>query len=267
MTDQFNEISSYLETWYRSERGRYLLACLQARIDHCLETAFGYHILQTGPVRSGALFGECRIQHRIHAGERPGEGIGLLCQGDELPLESDSIDVIIAHHALEFSPNPHQVLRELQRVLTPQGQLLLTGWNPYSAQGLLKRVRGLAPHSPWRAHSPVSLRRLVDWLNLLGCELESAEYLDQLPQPGSGRVRATLQGMDQWCTRHRLPFGGLYLVQAIKQVAGSQQPRILRRKERFIGLGVARPVSAPGAAPGLPQAGAAPRNQGKPVLH
>ncbi|MFV8817279.1 class I SAM-dependent methyltransferase [Haliea sp. E17] len=268
MTEQFSEISAALETWYRGERGAYLLSRLQASLDARLDTAFGYHILQTGPVQCGPLFGECRIHHRIRASEQGGTDIGLVCAGDELPLESDSVDVIIAHHALEFSPNPHQVLRELHRVLTPQGQLFLTGWNPYSGSGLLQRLRALAPRSPWREQSPVSVRRLTDWLNLLGCEVESTSYHYHLAPAGQGRLRAALEGLNDWCAQVGLPMGGIYLVHAIKQVGASQRPRLARRRERFIGLGVTSPVSSPGATTGLTQAGkTASRKKSGPVLH
>ncbi len=268
MTRQFNEISTYLETWYRSERGAYLRRQLQAEIDRRLETAFGYHILQVGPVQCGPLFGECRIRHRVLSAAQPGEGIGLICDSTELPLESDSVDVIIAHHSLEFTEHPHQVLRELQRVLTPQGQLLLTGWNPHSLHGIATRLRRMRRRSAWRGHRPVSSSRLTDWLNLLGFEVEDSSYLYSLPPLGSGRLRRMMERCDQWCAQHSLPIGGFYLLRAVKQVPAHNRPKPVRRRaEKLIGLAVAGSSPQPSPAPTVRPVGSAARNNGDTVLH
>jgi hypothetical protein len=59
-----------------------------------LDTAFGYHLLQTGYTRGHALFANSPINHRIYMGEQAGEQIGLVACADELPLESDSVDTV-----------------------------------------------------------------------------------------------------------------------------------------------------------------------------
>ena len=121
-----------LESRYAGENGQYLLASTRDAGSAVLETAFGYHLLQTGSTRGHALFAHSRINHRIYVAQRPGDQINLLALADELPVESDSIDTLIAHHTLDFADDPHQILREIQRVLTPQGQLLMIGFNPHS---------------------------------------------------------------------------------------------------------------------------------------
>ena len=142
MSAQFNDILAELETWYDSDRGQYLLQQIKQALQPQLDNAFGYHILQIGPLSGDALFGACRINHRIMACDSGGKGTNLICQAGEIPLESDSVDVVIAHHTLEFVDNPHQVLRELHRILTPQGQLLVLGFNPNSLRGLVTPDQG-----------------------------------------------------------------------------------------------------------------------------
>ncbi len=254
MSEQFNEILSELESWYSGGHGPYLLDETHGLLQKHLETAFGYHILQLGPLRGHSLIGDSRINHRIFAGNRPGAGVGLICDSDELPLESDSVDVIVAHHCLEFSANPHQVLRELQRVLTPQGHLLLVGFNPVSLRGLNTAVRRMLPSSPWKDHHPVGERRLNDWLRLVGCEPHSSSYIYSIPQVGSGRFRAALQRCDQWCNAHNLPIGGVYMVHAIKQQSAQTPARLGLRKrgEKLIGLAVPKPRPAPSPTPSVP---------------
>lgn len=249
---QFNDIFEQLESWYGSERGAYLHQATRAALAEYLDTAFGYHILQLGQLRLPSLIDDSRINHRIFAGPRAGEGVGLVCDADELPLESDSVDVIVAHHCLEFSANPHAVLRELQRVLTPQGQLLLVGFNPLSLHGAGAGLRRLSRHSPWRAQQAVAERRLADWLRLLGCEPTGARFLYALPPFGSGRVRELLVRGDRWLCRHNLPLGGLYIIHAVKQVGAYRRPQLLLRKrsERLVGL-VPKPGAAASPAPGV----------------
>ena len=241
-----SEILSQLETWYDNTNGRYLLDATRATLQPVLETAFGYHILQLGVQGGQPLCRGSRINHHIICGEQARNGLGLIAHAQELPLESDSVDVVIAHHCLEFADNPHQVLREIQRVLTPQGQLLVIGFNRFSLHGLSGKLRALLKDPLWWAHSPVSERRLTDWLHLLGCEVQEVFRLYAVPPLGSGRLRAGLMRCDTWTSRHNLPFSGLYIVHATKQVAGLTRTRRAhkRRAERLIGL-VPKPAPAP----------------------
>lgn len=256
MSDQFNEIYLELESWYRQGQGQYVLEQTRAVLASRLETGFGYHILQLGPVRGHGLLDASLINHRVYASDRPAEGIGLVCEADEIPLESDSVDVVVAHHCIEFSANPHQVLRELQRILTPQGQLFLVGFNPLSLRGLAVAARRIHRRSPWRNYQPVTEGRLMDWLRLVGCAPESRQFLYALPPRGKGRLRDLLQRGDRWLCRHNFPVGGLYVVHAIKQVAGVHPRRLglRRRGERLIGLAVPKPRPVPSPTPNVQRA-------------
>ncbi len=259
MSTQFSDIFHELESWYDSDRGRYLLGELQRCVQPMLDTTFGYHILQMGPAAGRQLLKGSPINHRIHAAPHSGDGAGLLCQADELPLESDSVDAVVALNCLEFTDNPHQVLRELQRVLTPQGHLLLVGFNPYSLPGVSRRLRGLSRQSFWHHQNPVGEGRLTDWLHLLGCEVEDRRRLYSLPPIGGERLRRALTKADNWCNRHNLPIGGVYVLHAIKQVAGVHKPRqtLRLRRERLIGLAVPKPGATPSPTPTLPTRGRA----------
>ena len=271
MSAQFNDILTELETWYGTERGQYLLNQISQALQPQLDNAFGYHIVQIGPLPGAPLFGACRINHRITASHREGGSTDLVCESGEIPLQSDSVDVVIAHHTLELVENPHQVLRELHRILTPQGQLLILGFNPHSLRGLVTRVRGLSKRSPWRYHRPVSLSRLSDWLHLLGFELREDSHLYAVPPAGQGRVKSATQAMDRWCVGHKLPLGGLYLQTAIKQVVAQNKPlsRLRRHGEKLIDLAVPKPVAAPRPAPHSPtrSPGVISRNSSGEVLH
>jgi SAM-dependent methyltransferase len=260
-TGESINIMTELESWYARDSGRYLLASTRAAVDAVLDTAFGYHLLQTGCSRGHALFLSSPINHRIYVAEQAGEQINLLAQADELPLESDSIDIVIAHHTLDFADDPHQVLREVQRVLTPQGQLLVVGFNPRSLQGISARIRGLSRNSLWHWHTPVSESRLTDWLHLLGCEVQDSRRLAWIPLLGRGAIGRWLAGANVWGDRHNLPTGSVYILHAIKQVPAVRRPRLQWQlpRERLISL---VPKPAPTPTPYRPTREAAAQRKG-----
>ena len=249
MEAQFSDISPQLESWYATDNGRYLLLQLEETLAGLLDTSFGYHLLQLSPWGGPLLCAASPINHHVVCSPLALEGVDLVAEWEELPLESDSVDALVAFHCLEFSSNPHQVLREMQRVLTPQGRLVIVGFNPYSLLGLGQRLRGLARSVLWQQHRPLSENRVADWLHLLGCEVESRQRLYSLPPFGSGRVRSVLEQGDRWCARYNLAMGGLYLLHAIKQVGGINRPQLSRRRARLIDLAVPKPAAVPSPTP------------------
>lgn len=253
MNSQTESVFAELDAWYARDNGQYLLRQLQTYLDDILDTAFGYHLLQTGLTAQHPLFTNSPVNHRVYVSPLAGPGVGLVSNSDELPLESDSIDILIAHHGLEFEDNPHQALREMQRVLAPQGHLVLIGFNPYSLQGSYTGLRGLVRRPLWRYHHPLGSGRLTDWLHLLGCEVQATNYLYTLPPVGSGRLRRATTVVDQWLCRHNAPLGGLYVLHSIKQVSGLNRPRrrLLPASERLIGLAVPKPASVPSPTPAI----------------
>lgn len=254
MRSECSDISRELESWYASANGLYLLEQTRSAIAHLLDTTFGYHILQLGVRTPQPLSHGSPIHHRIFSAATAAEGVDLVACPDELPLDCDSVDTVIAHHCLEFAEHPHQALREIQRVLTPQGQLFLVCFNPWSFKGVAGRTSGALRHPMWSGYRPLSQRRLMDWLHLLGCEVQDVKHLYGVPVAGKGRVRAFLESADRFTVRHKLPLGGIFILHATKQVAGVHPRRrlSLARPERLIGL-VPKPSAAPSPATPAPR--------------
>jgi SAM-dependent methyltransferase len=235
-----------LAAWYATPRGDYALTAIRRALGPILDLSFGYHLLQVGLVPERSLFCDSPINHRILLAPTPYGGAGLLGDVEELPLASDSVDTLIAHHALEFAAHPHQALREMQRVLAPHGHLLVIGFNPFSLQGIANRTLGRFGHGLWHYDRLLGKSRLTDWLHLLGCEVEAVHNLYAIPPAGSGRLRRTLTGLDQFARDHNWPLGGIYVLHAIKQVRGRNRPRaaLQVQRRRLIGL-VPKPTAAP----------------------
>jgi SAM-dependent methyltransferase len=253
-----SDILSELERWYTTERGEYLLQTTSKALQTTLETTFGYHLLQLGLRSEAPLLAGSRINHKVFSCERTGDGVGLVAHPDELPLASDSVDTVIVHNALEFALNPHRVLSEIQRVLTPQGQLLIVMFNPVSLLGVQARLRGALGDPLWQNFRPITPGRLSDWLTLLNFEVHDSQHVVGLPPMGTGRLRRAMERADEWLTRNRMPVGGLFLVHATKQVVGVHPPR---RRSQLAPGALIDLVPKPRRKPVPVPAGTAPRQQ------
>ena len=120
--------------WFTGASGAALLAEEERVISARLSDRFGYHLLQVGTLPGANFLAESRILHRVVIrlhGEAPQpEYPWLRAEASCLPVESDSVDVVVLPHVLEFEPQAPQALREAARVLVPEGHLLLSGFNP-----------------------------------------------------------------------------------------------------------------------------------------
>lgn len=144
----------------------------------------------------------------------------LVSELDQVPLETGSVDFLVLHHALEFSEDPHAVLREASRILSPQGHMLLIVFNPYSLFGLRKSMQLIVRKTiPW-AHHSLSRGRVADWLRLMNCEpLNVAFGFYSFPLQ-SNRLLKYSHRLDSVLSRWGLAGGAFYVVHASKNVAG-----------------------------------------------
>ncbi len=186
----------------------------------------------------------------------PNGEVGV-CYGtlQTLPFKSNSVDGLLLHHGLEFaSPagvsDPRTALREVTRVLAPGGRLIVVGFNPLSFFGV-RRIYSRLLSDSLAEHNFVNPIRLFDWLTLLGFELQGAplysghglpfvslsEQID-FPSEQSQTPARSWAGPWEWTRSHLLPprgpFGGLFVVNAIKQsAAGSLDWRAPSRGRRL----------------------------------
>lgn len=214
-----------------------LLAWEQAQADALLADVFGYHAVQLGWPALEAL--RCnRMPHRWQAQaefEWPGIAKGLTMPNEApasaraphvcldsraWPWQADSLDLVVLPHTLEQSADPHACLREVERVLIPEGQVLITGLNPFSFWGV-QYARPFRSRSSGGA-SLIAYPRLRDWLRLLGFEVQVSRFAGWSPAMGSERWMQRLQWMDTVGERWGPIFGGVYLLMATKRVPGGR---------------------------------------------
>lgn len=204
-----------LSEWFATPQGGYVLAREQAHFDHTVSDMFGYNALQLGLPEHDFLHSS-RIPLRFSAGNQTGNAVRLICT--ELPFDSDCMDLVVLPHTLEFSAYPHQILREAARVLRPEGNLIISGFNPHSLWGL-HRALGRRQGYPWQGQF-IALHRIKDWLALLGFEVAGTRFAAYAPPFHQSKWLERFAFMEMAGDRWWAVSGGVYFVHAIKRVHG-----------------------------------------------
>ena len=229
-----------LELWFQSALGRSLLADERLNIAGKIHRLFGYHQAEIGVSHRVPVGNPSSLGHKFYVlpewePELPANSI--ISSSEELAIESETQDVVILHHALDFSNAPHQTLREAARVLKSSGTLIIVGFNPLSSWGARKLI-GPSQQAPWN-HRFISGKRIEDWLNLLDFKLDGASYhYYGLPFNNIGLLRRFL-----WLDKvlnARVPLGAYYLISAQKQI-GSRINNYSRwrRRAKVVGMPLA----------------------------
>jgi SAM-dependent methyltransferase len=204
-----------LNDWFATTQGQYLLEREHAFFDYSVTDIFGFNALQLG-LPGHEFLRASRIPLRIVAGMETGAQVRL--NMGELAFECGSLDLVLLPHVLEFDTNPHQILRETERVLRPEGHLVISGFNPRSLWGLSRAMRAKTGY-PWSGNF-ISLPRIKDWLALLGFEVVAGRfacYAPPLTNPGwLNRFHFMESAGDRWWA----VCGGVYFLQAVKRVPG-----------------------------------------------
>jgi len=218
-----------LSEWFATPQGGYVLAREQKYFDRTVGDIFGFNALQLGLPEHDFLRGN-RMPLRFSAGNQTGNAVRLVCT--DLPFDSDSLDLALLPHVLEFSEHPHQVLREAARVLRPEGNLIVSGFNPRSLWGVKKTLGGMQKtlgglHCalggrqgyPWQGHF-IALPRLKDWLALLGFEVVGGSFAAYAPPFRTSKWLERCAFMEAAGDRWWAVSGGVYFLHAVKRVPG-----------------------------------------------
>ena len=255
-----------LGAWLHTAPGRHLLAWEQDRLDQAVTDTFGYHALQLGLPELDGLRAN-RMPHRWVASDslvvpealstlllppptdalfttQPAhEPIALHCEFDALPFPNASVDLVVLPHALELARDPHHTLREVERVLVPEGRVLITGFNPASLWGLRQRAgrvrRGIGFGRSQSLYLPssgdfIGYWRLRDWLRLLGFEVEAGRFGCWRPPLHSEAWLERFAWMDRVGDRWWPVLGAVYFLEAVKRVRGMHLIGRIKQEKRKV---------------------------------
>jgi len=248
-----------LTEWLKTPAGCYVLDWEQRHVDTVVADLFGFHALQLGLPELDALRAN-RMPHRWVVSESasaeqandldarrseavdpdhitaaaaapavPRIAVALHCDFDALPFDANSLDLVVLPHSLEMARDAHLALREIERVLVPEGRVVIVGFNPSSLWGLRQwfghRPRWLGNPTQSRQYHPpagefMGYRRLRDWLRLLSFEVESSRFGCYRPPVRSQKWLSRFAWIERCGERWWPVFGAVYFVVAVKRVRG-----------------------------------------------
>lgn len=229
-----------LSRWFQSDLGEQFVAAEKQQLDELLPDLFGFYLLQVGQLADVDLLNASRVSHRKVMGLHPE---GKLLQGAfqgqpwALPIQTDSIDVVVLPHTLDFALYPHEVLREVERVLVPEGHVVITGFNPLSLWQFWRWVLRRWKQPPWCGHFFTTLR-LRDWLKLLGFDVTYKKCFFHRPPVKNRTFLQRLNFMEKM-GKHLWPVAGAgYVLVARKRVETLTpiKPR-LEVRQKVVGRG------------------------------
>src|SRR5262245_17286599 len=262
-----------LAPWLQTPAGRYLLEWEQAQLDHAVVNLFGFHAVQLGwpivhglranrmphcwmvndgrfdfeesawplqPMADGAVIGSAATGKPAAAGAVRSANtrhVTVLSEFDALPFATQSLDLVVLPHTLELAHDAHHTLREVERVLVPEGRLVVMGFNPTSLWGLRRRFGrlgtslGVGSNFLPEANAMIGYWRLRDWLKLLSFEIEAGRFGCYRPALSSQKWLDRLAWMDKTGDRWWPVLGAVYMLVAVKRVRGMRLIGLARKKK------------------------------------
>ena len=215
-----------MRAWFAHTPGRWFQAEERSQLAEVLPNLFGYHLLQLGDLYSRECLTTTRIPHCVvldrwlqdksPSGERPRNCVRGV--PEHLPIATDYLDLVLLPHTLEFTENPHQILREVDRILIPEGHVVILGFNPWGLWMLWYLALGWRGKPPWCGRF-IRQGRLHDWLELLGFDVIKSRRYFFRPPLANKAVMKRLRFLDRIGSRWWPILGAGYIVVARKRVA------------------------------------------------
>jgi SAM-dependent methyltransferase len=236
-----------LNLWFSEPLGQHLLESEQLLLEKILPDLFGYHLVQISQLSGSNLIDSTRISHTIII-QREDEGdlyngTALLANAEFLPIATESIDVVVLPHVLEYSANPHKILREIERILIGDGHLIILGFNPWSFFGIWRILLAWRDEPPWCGHF-FSFHRIRDWFTLLDFELVRLDRVVYRPPIKNIKVMRKLEFLEKLGKFCWSIFGGIYIVVVRKRVVSLTPVKdIWLKKRSMIKSGIVEPTT------------------------
>lgn len=176
-----------IDEWLKTPLGQSLLDAERATLAPVLDGVFGEFGVQVG------CWGEpehflplLRTQRAALVDRSRPLGASARAQPERLPFVSDSVDLLLMPHTLDYCDQAQAALREASRVLRSDGQIIVFGFKPGGIWGLKRLLPGRSfPPATRRLIGP---RNLTDWLELLDLRIvERQRFFFRLPRIASGQ--------------------------------------------------------------------------------
>jgi hypothetical protein len=167
---------NFLFAWYQTPRGKLQKQLELDYLQRSITVSCKQIILQIGGLGWENEFIDCELYRNYTILDTKGLGYSgarkIRAKAHHLPLQSDSVDMIILPHLLEFDLSRFQTMREIERILKPEGVLVVLNFNPWSLWVRYQYIWDKKLADSWRGHF-IGRGRILDWLKLLNFEVIS----------------------------------------------------------------------------------------------
>ena len=213
------------QEWFKSPLGQYLLNLEYGYINPVVMDTFGFYAIQMGNFDIDFL-DHSRIPNKFSLNSNHAD---LMASNEALPFEEASVDLIIAPHILEQMAEPYELLKEIHRVLMPEGRLIISGFNPMSLWGI-KRLLSFDIDYPWNTKF-IPLSKIKEWLPIIGLEMVEGRMGCYVPPIQQSSWLKKLHTMEKLGDRWWPMLGGFYFLVIQKRVHGMTPIRPLWKKK------------------------------------
>tara|TARA_R110002012_G_scaffold315356_1_gene529111 strand:- start:1980 stop:2729 length:750 start_codon:yes stop_codon:yes gene_type:complete len=202
----------YPRSWSMLPSGAERKAIVESELDIITQQFFGYHLVKVGNLSSELTLSKCSIKHCVNMVAKEHESAGMRSLSRDMALKESSVDGFVLAHELDFAQDPHQILREVDRAIMPDGDLVIVGFNPLSSTGLRKLV-WFNRQSILQEARFFSVPRIKDWLHLLGFEVTNVKYLPY----STFFTNRPNHFLTRWCRRFLPQLASVYVIVAKKR--------------------------------------------------
>jgi len=213
------------QEWFKSPLGQYLLRLEYGYINPIVMDTFGFYAIQMGNFDIDFL-DHSRIPNKFSLNSNHAD---LMASNEALPFEEASVDLLIAPHILEQMAEPYELLKEIHRVLMPEGRLIISGFNPMSLWGI-KRLLSFDIDYPWNTKF-IPLSKIKEWLPIIGLEMVEGKMGCYVPPIQQSSWLKKLHTMEKLGDRWWPMLGGFYFLVIQKRVHGMTPIRPLWKKK------------------------------------
>ncbi|MBI5380162.1 MAG: methyltransferase domain-containing protein [Nitrospirae bacterium] len=235
-TKLFDQLAAQYDAWHETPLGRLVEETEREAVaalwrprpgERVLDVSCGTGRWALDLARQGAKViaaDFARTMLSVAAGKAAGEGIRLpLLQSDlaALPFRTGTFDAVLCLLTLEFLPDKQRGLREMLRVLEPEGTLLLGVLTPWSPWAWKRRVKGwFDSGSIWRGATFLNHSDLRRLLRSLPARMESHRRAVFVPPWEPGPLLPFYKALEAAGRRFQFPTGAFLAMRIRRPPSG-----------------------------------------------
>lgn len=213
------------DKWFREMPGLMVLTEEKAVLDRLLKNIRGNDFLQIGGPNDSRLIESARVSRLFFLDEHfqaHHEKSFIQAHSDCLPIQSEAIDIVLLMHQLESNKNSRDVLEEADRVLRPNGRLIIVGFNRWGVKQLFYRDK--------KSCSVGKIKQILCSLDFEITHHQTICFRPAFKNKSTAQHFLFLEALGQLC----LPYAGaVFILCATKNIVG-MTPLIAKNYARAI---------------------------------